>query len=121
MVFEVKRWTYSQTSERVNRLANALLQFGVKKDDRVAMLQVNCPEIVESYFAIAKLGGIFVPLNFRAKTDELSYMLSNAEARVLFVGQRYLSMARAMLPDYAFLYWPECWFIGRRSFYRHRR
>ncbi|MBM3119017.1 MAG: AMP-binding protein [Chloroflexi bacterium] len=99
MVFEVKRWTYSQTSERVNRLANALLQFGVKKDDRVAMLQVNCPEIVESYFAIAKLGGIFVPLNFRAKTDELSYMLSNAEARVLFVGQRYLSMARAMLPD----------------------
>ncbi len=99
MVFEGKRWTYSQTSERVNRLANALLKFGVNKGDRVAMLQVNCPEIIESYFATAKIDGIFVPLNFRAKADELSYMLGNAEARVLFVGKRYLDMARAMLPN----------------------
>jgi acyl-CoA synthetase (AMP-forming)/AMP-acid ligase II len=60
---------------------------------------VNCPEIVESYFATAKIGGIFVPLNFRAKADELSYMLSNAEAKVLFVGKRYLDMTRAMLPN----------------------
>jgi acyl-CoA synthetase (AMP-forming)/AMP-acid ligase II len=99
MVFEGKRQTYSQTSERVNRLANALLKFGVNKGDRIAMLQVNCPEIVESYFATAKIGGIFVPLNFRAKADELSYMLSNAEAKVLFVGKRYLDMTRAMLPN----------------------
>jgi acyl-CoA synthetase (AMP-forming)/AMP-acid ligase II len=97
IVFEVRRWTYSQTNERVNRLANALLQFGVNKGDRIAMLQVNCPEVVESYFATAKVGGIFVPLNFRAKADEISYMLGNAEAKILFVGKRYLDMARAML------------------------
>ena len=99
IVFEEKRWTYSQTSERVNGLSNALVRLGVNKGDRVAVLQANCPEIVESYFATAKLGGIFVPLNFRAKTSELSYMLSNAEAKVLFVGKRYLDMARTMLPD----------------------
>jgi len=99
IVFEGKRWTYSQTSERVNRLANALTKLGVKKGDRVAMLQVNCAEIVKSYFATAKIGGIFVPLNFRAKTDELSYMVGNAEAKILFVGKRYLDMARSMLPD----------------------
>ncbi|MBM3166872.1 MAG: long-chain-fatty-acid--CoA ligase [Chloroflexi bacterium] len=99
IVFEKKRSTYSRTNEQVNKLANALLQFGVKKGDRIAMLQVNCPEIVESYFATAKVGGIFVPLNFRAKTDELSYMLSNAEARILFVGKRYLDIARAMMPN----------------------
>ena len=99
IVFEGKRWTYFQTCERVNRLSNALIRLGVKKGDRVAILQVNCLEIVESYFATAKLGGIFVPLNFRAKTDELSYMLSNAEAKFLFVGKRYLDMARTMLPD----------------------
>ncbi len=97
IVFEGKRWTYSQISERVNRLANALIVSGVNKGDRIAMLQVNCPEIVESYFATVKMGGIFVPLNFRAKTDELSYMLGNAEAKVLFVGKRYLDMARDML------------------------
>jgi acyl-CoA synthetase (AMP-forming)/AMP-acid ligase II len=99
MVFEGKRRTYSQVSDRVNRLANALLKFGVSKGDRIAMLQVNCPEIVESYFSTVKIGGIFVPLNFRAKSDELGYMLGNAEARVLFVGKRYLDMARAILPD----------------------
>ena len=99
IVFDGKRWTYFQISQRVNRLSNALIRLGLKKGDRVAILQVNCPEIVESYFATAKLGGIFVPLNFRAKTDELSYMLSNAEAKILLVGERYLDMARAMLPD----------------------
>ncbi len=99
IVFEDRRWTYSQLSERVNRLANALLRLGANRGDRIAMLQVNCPEVVESYFATAKIAGIFVPLNFRAKTDELSYMLGNAEAKILFVGRRYLDMAREMLPN----------------------
>lgn len=99
VIFENRRWTYSQISERVNRLANALLQLGLRKGDRVAVLQVNCPEIIESYFATAKLGGIFVPLNFRAKEHELSYMLGNAEARFLLVGKRYTDMAHSMLPD----------------------
>jgi acyl-CoA synthetase (AMP-forming)/AMP-acid ligase II len=101
IVFEGGKRAYFQMCEQVNRLSNALIRLGVKKGDRVAILQVNCPEIVESYFATAKLGGIFVPLNFRAKTDELSYMLSNAEAKILFAGKRYLDMVRTMLPDLA--------------------
>ncbi len=99
LVFEGKRWTYFQTSERVSRLSNALTELGVHKGDRVAMLQVNCPQAVELYYAVAKLGGIFVPLNFRAKIDELSYMLGNAEAKLLFVGKRYLDMVQAMLSN----------------------
>lgn len=97
-MFEGKGQAYAWTSERVNRLTNALIKLGVEKGDRVAILQVNCPEYVESYYAAAKLGAIFVPLNFRAKSDELSDMLGNAEAKILFVGKRYLDMVRAMLP-----------------------
>lgn len=78
LVFEGKRQTYDQTNERVNRLANALAGLGVEKGDRIAVLQVNCNQYVESYFAAAKLGAIMVPLNFRAKPDELGYMLENA-------------------------------------------
>lgn len=96
-----KRWTYAQTDERVNRLANGLSKLGVKKGDRIGMLQVNCIEFVETYFAAAKLGAIFVPLNFRAKADELNYMISNAQAKVLFIGERYLDIANAMLPHLA--------------------
>ncbi len=99
IVFEENRQTYAQTSERVNRLSNALLKLGMNRGDRLAALQVNCPQMLELYFAVATLGGIFVPLNFRAKSDELSYMLTNAKAKFIFAGKRYLDMVRTMLPN----------------------
>ncbi len=93
IIFEGKNFTYNQLNERCNRLANALSSLGVKKGDRVAIMQVNCNQYVETYFATAKLGAIFVPLNFRAKEDEISYMVQNAEARVFLAGDRYLDLA----------------------------
>ena len=96
MVFEGKRWSYHQVSERINRLSYGLRQLGVKKNDRIAILQVNCNEYIEIYFASAKLGAIFVPLNFRSKKEELSYMLENADAKFIFVGSKYLDMVKTM-------------------------
>jgi acyl-CoA synthetase (AMP-forming)/AMP-acid ligase II len=98
MVFYDKRWTFDQTNERTNRLANALIGLGIGKGDRIGILQVNCYQFVEAYFAAAKAGAILVPLNFRAKADELSYMLANAETKLLFVGTRYLDMVDKMRP-----------------------
>ena len=46
MVFEGKRWTYAKTNERMKRLTNALNQLGVRKGDRVGMLQVNCNQYI---------------------------------------------------------------------------
>jgi len=66
MIFEGKRFSFAQTNERANRLASALSGLGLKKTDRIGMLQVNCNQYVESYFASAKIGAIFVPMNFRA-------------------------------------------------------
>jgi acyl-CoA synthetase (AMP-forming)/AMP-acid ligase II len=99
IVFEGKRWTYAQSWGRVNKLANALRKIGVEKGDRIGILQVNCNQFVEAYYASAMIGGIFVPLNFRAKSDELSYMIANAEAKILFAGSRYLEMIDTMLPE----------------------
>jgi len=99
IVFEGRRWSYAKVNERVNRLANALAQWGIGKGDRVGILHVNCNQHIETYFAVAKLGAIFVPLNFRAKSDELSYMIANAEAKTLFVGSRYLDIVNTMLPQ----------------------
>jgi len=97
MVFHEKRWSFEQTNDRINRLANALIKLGIEKGDRVGILQVNCYQYVETYFALAKMGAILVPLNFRAKADELGYMLANAETKLLFVGARYLDMVDNML------------------------
>jgi acyl-CoA synthetase (AMP-forming)/AMP-acid ligase II len=99
MVFEGKRLTYAETNDRINRLANALNGLGVGKGDRVGILNVNCNQYTEAYYAAAKVNAIFVPLDFRAKSDELSYMIGNAEVKILFVGNRYLEMINALLPQ----------------------
>ena len=80
-------------------MANAFGELGIQKGDRIGMLQVNCPQVVEAYFAAAKIGAIFVPLNFRATSEELVYMIGNAEAAVLLTGARYFDMVKEMLPQ----------------------
>ncbi|MFC1932492.1 class I adenylate-forming enzyme family protein [Chloroflexota bacterium] len=103
VVFEGKRYTFSQLHERVNRLGNALSNLGIQKGDRVAMLQVNTSQCAEVYFAVAKIGAIYVPLNFRAKGNELTYMLNSAEASTLFMGERYVDLANSIKPEVASL------------------
>jgi acyl-CoA synthetase (AMP-forming)/AMP-acid ligase II len=99
IVFEDKRYTFSQLNERVNRLANGLLKLGVKKGERVAFLQVNCSQCVETYFAVAKIGAIYLPLNFRAREKELSYMLNTAEANTVIAGDRYIPLIESIRPE----------------------
>src|SRR3989304_8740117 len=99
IIFEGKRYIFAQLNERANRVANALAGLGVRKGDRVAMLQVNCNQYVEAYYGVARLGAIFVPLNFRAKGDELEYMLANSEANALFVGERYVDLVNSVRPN----------------------
>ncbi|MBM2831854.1 MAG: hypothetical protein HW414_906 [Dehalococcoidia bacterium] len=99
VIFEGKKLTFSEINERANRLANALLKLGRKKGDLVAILQVNCPQYIETYFACAKAGLILSPLNFRAKAEELSYMLNFAETKTLLAGDRYVDMVSGMKAD----------------------
>ncbi len=94
ITFEGKRYSYAKLKERVNRLADALNRLGLKKGDRAAILEVNCNQYVEACFATVKLGAIFVPLNFRVRQDELTYLVHEAEPTVLFVGSRYVDMVR---------------------------
>ncbi|MBA3030955.1 MAG: long-chain-fatty-acid--CoA ligase [Desulfobacterium sp.] len=101
MVFENKRLTYEQADDRINRMAHTLAGLGVDKETRVGMLNVNSPQYIETYFATAKTGAIFVPLNFRARADELTYMINRAEIKVLFAGKRYVDLVREILPSLA--------------------
>ena len=88
MVCEGDTRTFAQLQERVNRLATALRSLGVSKGEKVAVMALNSMPYVEMYYACARLGMTFVPLNYRAKRDELAYMVNNSEASVLFVGER---------------------------------
>ncbi|MBI3965927.1 MAG: long-chain-fatty-acid--CoA ligase [Chloroflexi bacterium] len=85
--------TYAELLDRTNRLGNALRDYGVERGDKVAVLQTNSNQYVEAHYATAKLGATFVPLNYRAKRDELLYMLTTSQAKILLVGDRYLDVA----------------------------
>jgi long-chain acyl-CoA synthetase len=83
------RLTYGTLQARVNRLANALQQHGVSKGDRVAVLSTNSLPYLEMYYATAALGALIVPLNFRLAPAELAYILCDAGATVLLVGEGF--------------------------------
>jgi acyl-CoA synthetase (AMP-forming)/AMP-acid ligase II len=93
------RITYEQMSSRVNRLTNALQSMGISAGDRVAVMATNSAEFVEVYYACAKLGACFVPINYRAKREELSYMLNASESVLLFCGNRYLDLVASLRPE----------------------
>ena len=92
MIFDGREFTYHQIWQRVNRVANALAELGVHPGDRVATMLVNSHRSIEIYFAAAQLDAIYVPINFRAKTDELRQMLAIARPACLFIGERYLEL-----------------------------
>lgn len=75
-----RRFTFMELNNRSNRIANALLDLGVKPGDRVATLLKNSIEFVESYFAIAKIGAVMVPVNWRLVAKEINYILGDCGA-----------------------------------------
>src|SRR3990170_2443105 len=92
--------TFAALQERVNRLANALQALGIAKGDKVAVLALNSIPYVETYYACAKLGAVFVPLNYRAKKEEIAYMVNNSETKAMFVGERYLDLTASIRPQF---------------------
>jgi acyl-CoA synthetase (AMP-forming)/AMP-acid ligase II len=99
LVSEATRLSYAQLEERTGRLAAALRERGVGRGSKVAIMGVNSHRFVELYYASARLGATFVPLNYRAKAEELAYMINTAEARVLSVDERYLGLLAAIQPQ----------------------
>jgi acyl-CoA synthetase (AMP-forming)/AMP-acid ligase II len=99
ITFAGRAISFSELNDRVNNLAAAMAGIGVKRNDRVGLLQVNTPACVEVYFATARLGAIYVPLNFRARTADLTYIINNSGVGVIFVGGRYLDRMKSALPD----------------------
>ena len=89
VVFGDRRQTYQDTTIRVQRLAGALADLGIRPGDPVAVLDTNSSRYLEAYFATSLLGAVFVPLNNRAHADELTYMILTAGVRALMVGDRY--------------------------------
>src|ERR1700690_4154775 len=90
--------TYAEANERVARLAHALTGLGVSPGDRVAYLGPNHPAFLETLFATATLGAVFVPLNFRLAPPELLFNVKDAGVTVL-VAAKECASAAALLAE----------------------
>ncbi len=91
--------TYPTLLERAQRLAHAFADLGVGKGHNVGAMSVNSAAFPEIYYATAMVGATFVPLNYRARSDELEYMLSAADVNVLFVAGRYSPLLGSVRPS----------------------
>lgn len=80
LVFEDQKFTYDELEERSQRLASALQEAGFQHGDRVAMICFNRPEWFDLFFALAKLGGVLVPVNYYLKPNEIRDIIIDAEA-----------------------------------------
>lgn len=88
--------TWEVFDEKANRVANLLLEKGVKKGDKVAILMMNCLEWLPIYFGILKAGAIVVPFNFRYSSDEIMYCADLADVDVIFFGPQFIGRIEAV-------------------------
>jgi len=98
LVFGGRRLNYAQLTDRVARLSAVFGQFGLKPRDVVAVLDTNSDLYIQCYYAAAKTGLTFLPLNYRAKEGELEYMINTAGAKALLVGDRYIEIIEKIRP-----------------------
>ncbi len=96
ITFEGRTWTYDDLDRASNRLAAALRSSGVDAGDRVAYLDQNRPEYFVILFGAAKLGAVCVAVNFRLAPREIGHIVSDAGAKVLFVGGEFAGAVLAV-------------------------
>ncbi|MCB2029230.1 MAG: AMP-binding protein, partial [Rhodoferax sp.] len=88
--------TYPQLWQRI-RVATAVLSaHGVRAGDRVAWLGLNDPAMLVLLFALARLGAMLLPLNYRLAAAEHAAILAHAEARMLVHDADHREQARAL-------------------------
>ncbi|MBP3796601.1 MAG: acyl--CoA ligase [Ruminococcus sp.] len=91
--------SWSVFNEKANRFANLLLSRGVKKNDKVGILLMNCLEWLPIYFGILKTGALAVPLNFRYTADEIKYCVELAEVDILVFGPEFIGRVEEIVDD----------------------
>jgi fatty-acyl-CoA synthase len=89
IIYEDRQISYKELHRSANRAACWLQALGIEKGDRLAALLENCPEFIELYLACARLGAIFVPLNFRLAAAEVDYLIKHSRPRLLVYSRRF--------------------------------
>jgi fatty-acyl-CoA synthase len=93
---DLVRYTYRDMYERVHRLANALEDLGIKKGDKVAVLDWDSHRYLECYFAIPMMGAILHTVNVRLSPEDLVYTMNHAEDDLVLVYSDFVPLIESV-------------------------
>ncbi|WDI30448.1 long-chain fatty acid--CoA ligase [Hyphococcus flavus] len=95
----IHRYTIADSSKRIARLANALVELGVKKGDRVGVIGWNTHRQFELYYAVGGLGAILHTVNPRLGPDNAAFVINHAEDEYLFYDTTFTPLVAALKPS----------------------
>ncbi|MDQ5984577.1 MAG: Long-chain-fatty-acid--CoA ligase [Syntrophus sp. SKADARSKE-3] len=99
LVFQDVSMTYTELEEACNRTANALLGLGVEKYDRVAILAHNTIDHVLTWLGCAKIGAIYLAINYLLRGKDISYCINHSESKVFIVEDSLYDLVKDVLDD----------------------
>ena len=99
LTFGETRRTWAQLAERVQRVAAGLRSADLEPNDRIAVLDLNHPSCLELTLACAQIGCANAVVNFRLAPSEISYVINDSKARLLFVGPEFAGAAAQLRPQ----------------------
>jgi benzoate-CoA ligase family protein len=91
-----ERITYQQLLENTNRAGNALVELGVRPEERVLLILLDTPDFLYCFFGAIKIGAVAVPVNTLAKPQDYEYMLNDSRARTVIVSEPLLPHLEAI-------------------------
>jgi acyl-CoA synthetase (AMP-forming)/AMP-acid ligase II len=100
IVSEDQSMTFGELFDQINKLAGGLTAKGIRKGDRVAVLSKNRDELFLLMGAIAVVGAIMVPINFRLAANEIGHVLSNTEPVMLLFEPDFEQIVSGFSPEY---------------------
>lgn len=99
LIFADKTLTYVQLEEECNRVANALLDLGVQKYDRVAILAHNTLDHVLTWLGCAKVGAIYLAINYLLRGQDIAYCVNHSESKVFIVEDSLFDLVQDVMDD----------------------
>jgi acyl-CoA synthetase (AMP-forming)/AMP-acid ligase II len=100
IVGDCLRLNYDELAQRIERTARCLVKLGIGKGDRVLVQMSNLVPYVELYFAVPQIGAILIPINVRLVPAELSFFISDSEAKCLMADMERATEIQKGLTDW---------------------
>ncbi|MFH0768408.1 MAG: AMP-binding protein, partial [Chloroflexota bacterium] len=96
LYFRDEQVSYRELNVTSNRVSNGLLKLGVKKEDNVSIMLPNCPEFLYSWFGLAKIGAVNVPVNSLYKGEFLRYIIDHSDSKAIIMHNQFLERLKLL-------------------------